>query len=103
VGSRLDPRRAADNTAASAHSLLRAGQLLSGRFGAATRLEVARAVGKAWGWHFFQAWTAGSLAWEQVTALVDPMVDETHDRRVIMAGVSTFPDDVDRHTKETLL
>ncbi|HEX7880681.1 MAG TPA: ChaN family lipoprotein [Candidatus Eisenbacteria bacterium] len=70
---------------------------------AATRLNVARAVGKAWGWHFFQAWTAGSLPWESVTALVDPIVDEGHDRRVISAGVSAFPDDVDRHSKETLL
>jgi hypothetical protein len=70
---------------------------------AATRREVARAVGMAWGWHFFQAWTAGHLSWDLVTALVDPVIDEAHDARVIVAGVATFPEDVDRHSKESLL
>ena len=70
---------------------------------AATRRDVARAVGMAWGWHYFQAWTAGTLAWDSVTALVDPIVDEEHDTRVIITGIAAFPDDVDRHSKETLL
>ena len=69
----------------------------------ATRHDVARAVGAAWGWHLFQAWAAGRVPWSDLARLFDSTGDPDADVRIILAGISAWPDDVARTSKESFL
>jgi hypothetical protein len=70
---------------------------------AATRRDVARAIGAAWGWHLFQTWAAGYLPWTDLAGLFDPVADPDADRETILLGIRAWPDDADRTSKESLL